>query len=109
VYLHNLTTILADEGTLAKPGSLNYSLLQQPPTVHEMLMQKGDSTFALVVWNERVSGADDVTVEFSVAVSSVNVFDPTIGTLPVQTHGAVDSLTLTLSDHPLIVEMIAPR
>ena len=25
VYLHNLTTILADQGTLAKPGQLDYS------------------------------------------------------------------------------------
>ncbi len=62
VYLHNLTTILADQGSLAKPGRLSYSIPEQPATVHEMLLQKSDGTFELVVWGERLKGADDVTV-----------------------------------------------
>jgi hypothetical protein len=33
----------------------------------------------------------------------VKVYDPTIGTEPVQALGAVDSMKLRLSDHPLIV------
>ena len=56
VYLHNLTTILADRGSLDKPGQLNYSIPEQPPTVHEMLLQKSDGTFELVVWGERLEG-----------------------------------------------------
>jgi hypothetical protein len=103
VFLHNLTTILADRGSLEKPGQLNYSLAEQPPTVHDMLLQKSDGSFALLVWDERLSGTDLVTVHLGAAYPNVKIFDPTIGTEPVQTAASVDSLKLTLSNHPLIL------
>jgi hypothetical protein len=105
VYLHNLTTILADTGSLAKPGQLKYSISEQPATVHEMLLQKSDGTFALVVWNERLKGADEVTVHLASTYPVVRVYDPTIGTEAVQTHRGIRTLTLTLSDHPLIIAL----
>lgn len=108
VYLHNLTTILADEGSPGKPGQLNYSIAEQPPTVHELLLQKSDGTFELVIWAERLKGSDDVTVQLGRTFAAVKVYDPTIGTEPIQTIGEVDSLKLTLSDHPLIV-VIPPK
>jgi hypothetical protein len=108
VYLHNLTTILADRGTLREPGRLKYSIPEQPATVHEMLLQKSDGTFELVVWGERLKGSDAVTVQLGGTHPTVKVYDPTIGTEPVQTHRRVNSLKLTLSDHPLIIA-IAPK
>ena len=103
IYLHNLTTILADKGTLQEPGKLDYSIPEQPATVHDMLLQNSDGTFQLVVWNERVKGADRVTVHLGGTHASVKVYDPTVGTEPVQTRNGINSLTLTLSDHPLII------
>jgi hypothetical protein len=108
MYLHNLTTILADRGALARPGQLKYAIDEQPPTLHEMLLQKSDGTFELVVWSERLKGADEVTVQLGDTYPAVKVYDPTIGTEPSKTHRKVNSLKLTLSDHPLIVT-IAPR
>jgi hypothetical protein len=108
VYLHNLTTILADRGPLPRRGQLSYSIAEQPATVHEMLLQKSDGTYALVVWDERLKGSDDVTIRLGGTYPIVGVYDPTIGTEPVRSIGAVDSLKLTLSDHPLIV-VITPR
>ena len=105
VYLHNLTRILADQGLLARPSRLNYSIPEQPATVHEMLLQKSDGTFELVVWGERLKGSDQVIVRLGETHPTVKVYDPTIGTQPIQTHRGVDSLKLTLSDHPLIVEL----
>jgi hypothetical protein len=105
VYLHNLTTILADEGSPNKPGRLNYSLSQQPATMHDLLLQKSDGTFELVVWNERITGSDEVTVDFGRSFASVKVYDPTIGTEPVQTAAGIESLTVALSNHPLIIEV----
>jgi hypothetical protein len=105
VYLHNLTTILADQGSIAKPGQLNYSIPDQPATVHEMLLQKSDGTFELAVWNERLKGADHVTVRLGRTHPAVRVYDPTIGTDPIQNAGRVDAVKLTLSDHPLIIAM----
>ena len=71
--------------------------------MHDLLLQKSDGTFALVVWGERLKGADEVTVQLGAAYPAVRVYDPTVGTEPVQTAGEVDSLKLTLSDHPLIL------
>jgi hypothetical protein len=108
VYLHNLTTILADLGSPAKPGPLNYSIPGQPPTVHDMLLEKSDGTFELVVWGERLKGTDEVTLQLGRAYPTVKVYDPTVGTEPVRDAGKVDSLKLTLSDHPLIIA-ISPK
>jgi len=102
-YLHNLTTILADSGSIREPGKLGYSIPDKPATVHDMLLQASDGTFQLVVWNERVKGEDAVTVNLGGAYASVKVCDPTVGTQPVQSHSGIDSLKLTLSDHPLII------
>jgi hypothetical protein len=107
VYLHNLTTILADQGAPAKPAKLNYSIADQPPTVHDMLLEKSDGTLELVVWGERVKGSDEVTVRLGQAYPSVKVYDPTVGTEPVRDAGKVDSLKLTLGDHPLILAIPA--
>ena len=65
MYLHNLTTILADPGAVETPGRLNYSIDGQPTTVHDLLLQKSDGTFFLVVWDERLKGSDDVIVKLA--------------------------------------------
>lgn len=62
----------------------------------------------LVVWNERVKGSDEVKVDLGGTYSGLTVYDPTVGTEPVATHSSVASLTLSLSDHPVIVEIPVP-
>ncbi len=108
VYLHNLTTILADSGALSKPGQLDYIIANQPATMHDLLLQKRDGEFYLALWNERVSGADKVTVQLGSAFPSVKVYDPTVGATAVQVHKNIRSLSLTLSDHPLILAISTP-
>jgi hypothetical protein len=107
LYLHNLTTIVADAGSLAKPGRLNYSIQEQPASVHEMLLQKSDGTFLLVVWGERLKGSDLVTVNLGGSYPAVKVYDPTMGVAPIETHVGANSLKLTLSDHPFIIAIPA--
>ena len=106
-YLHNLTTILADRGSASKPGQLNYSIAEQPATVHDMLLQKSDGTFALVVWGERVKGSDSLIVYLRDHYTAVKVYDPTIGSTPIETHRNVNSVSLVMSDHPVIIEIPA--
>lgn len=105
LYLHNLTTILADQGSSAKPDELSFLIARQPSTVHDLLLQKSDGTFQLVIWNERLKGSDDVTVQFASKLASVNIYDPTLGTNVTAKHTEVDSLKLTLSNHPQILEI----
>jgi len=105
LYLHNLTTILTDTGggTL---GRLDYTIPDQPPTVHDLLLQKSNGTFELVVWDERAPGGTDVfTVNLGSTFTSVRVYDPTVGTSAVNTLSHVSSVSLTLSDHPNIIEI----
>ncbi len=103
VYLHNLTTILADDGSLAEAGQLDFTIADQPETVHDLLLQRSDGTFQLVVWGERLFGKDQVTIRFGAKQPSVTIYDPTIGVEPVRTADNVGSLELTLSDHPLVI------
>ena len=68
-----------------------------------MLLQNSEGVFQLAVWGERVTGTDRVTVHLGGVYPSAKVYDPTVGTDPVRTANGIDSLTLTLSDHPLII------
>jgi hypothetical protein len=103
-YIHNLTTLLADNTSNA-PGSVNYSIPGEPATVHDLLLQKSDGSFDLVVWDERATGTDNVTVNLGAAYSSVAVYDPTIGTSVQQQLSNVNQVSLSLGDHPLIVQI----
>lgn len=103
VYLHNLTTILADPGAVETPGRLDYTIDGRPTTVHDLLLQRSDGTLFLVVWDERVKGSDDVIVKLARQCRSVKVYDPTVGTEPAATHADVESVRLTLSDHPVVL------
>jgi hypothetical protein len=104
-YIHNLTTILADNRLVALPGSLNYSIINKPATVHDLLLQKSSGTFELVIWDENVRGSDNVAVKLGHPYATVNVYDVTVGTSPTQTLTNVDSVPLNLNDHALIIEI----
>ena len=108
-YLHNLTTILADKASETTPGKLNYSIPSQPNTVHDLLFQKADGKLELAIWAERFTGgSDEVTVNLGVKCSSVTLFDPTMGIAPVQSLVNTNSISLSLSNHPVIIEIAGP-
>ena len=109
IYLHNLMTILADNGTLAKPGHLDFAIANQPETVHELLLQHSEGTFQLIVWDERLRGQHRVTVQLGVTPASVRIYDPTIGIEPVRTLTNVSSFELGLSDHPIVIAISSSR
>lgn len=103
-YVHNLTTILADRGTLSSPGAVNYSISGQPATVHDLLLQKSDGTFELVIWDERVSASDSITVNLGSSIAAINIYDITAGSTPIKTINNSSSVNLTLSDHAMVLE-----
>ena len=108
-YLHNLTTILADKASAASPGKLTYSIPSQPATVHDLLLQKSDGKFELVVWDERFAGgSDNITVKLAAPATTAMLFDPTTGTSAIRCLTNVSSVTLTLSNHPVIIELSGP-
>ncbi|BDI29500.1 hypothetical protein CCAX7_15510 [Capsulimonas corticalis] len=109
VYLHNLTAILADNGAARKPGKLGYAIPDEPATVHDLLLQKSGGAWELIVWGEQIEGASSVTVHLGGVYGLVKVYDPTVGADPVLTYHQINAVPLTLSDHPLIVEIPASR
>jgi hypothetical protein len=106
VYIHNLTSILADTGIVASMGGLNYRIANQPATVHDLLMQKSSGAFELAVWGERVQGSAEVIIDLGETHATVNVYDVTSGTSPVQTFSNIANVPLTLSDHAMVVEVM---
>ncbi|WJR81421.1 glycosyl hydrolase [Bradyrhizobium sp. NP1] len=104
-YIHNLTSILADNAPVERPRQLNYTIANAPPTVHDLLLQKSNGTFELIVWGEQVSGHSAITVDLGEPRPKVRIYDVTAGTTPIQVLTAVNSVPLTLSDHALVLEI----
>ena len=107
-YLHNLTRILADDTSDFIPGQLDYTLTAPVNWVHDMLLQRSDGTFMLVVWGEGFTAgttARDVTIDLGGLYEEVKVYNPIIGKEAVLTLDNVSSLTLSVLDHPFIIEV----
>ncbi|PSC06096.1 glycosyl hydrolase [Alsobacter soli] len=104
-YLHNLTAILADRGVPPAPGQLDYTVRPQPATVHDLLLQRSDGAFQLIVWGERLAGEDRVTVALAEEAAAIAIYDPTVGADPIRRLQKVGALELALSDHPLVLEI----
>ncbi|WP_214072826.1 hypothetical protein [Mucilaginibacter sp. dw_454] len=105
VYLHNLTTILTDTGRAKQPGKLAYTIANQPETVHDLLLKNSNGKFQLVIWDEKASGTDNLIINLSKKYSTVNVYDPTISEMAQTTLRNANSVVLTLSDHPIVIEL----
>lgn len=105
-YTHNLTTVLSDATSNFSSGSARYLIVNEPATVHDLLMQKSNGTYELLIWDDRPVGeaTDRVTVNLGVLYPTVKVYDITSGTAPTQTLSNSSSVTLSLTDHAFIVE-----
>ena len=117
--IHNLTSILADAGPNAltfTPGQISYTINNLPSTGQSMLMAKSTGAFDLAIWNDAVdwnaSNHSDVvvaavatTVSLDTTYANINVFDPMLGNTPVATYHNVSSVQISLTDHPLIIEL----
>ena len=116
--LHNFTTILHDPDATLTPATstLNYGLTNMPASGNQLLLEKGDGTFDLVLWAEAqiwdpntqqevVAPDTKVTVKFDHVEKTVLVYDPMVGTAPIATYSNVSQLQIDLTDHPLIIEI----
>lgn len=104
-YMHNLTTILADKQSISSPGSVSFDIANVPATVHHLLLQKSDGTFCLVVWGERYEGgSDSISVDFGKSYDTIRVYNPVVGSEAVETLSDTDSVPLTMTNHPYVLE-----
>ena len=118
--LHNLSTIINDAGSGAatfNPGALNLTISGLPSTGTSLLLQKSTGQYELIIWNNVVNwnhaagtpitvSPVNVTATLAAAATTINTYDPMIGTSPLSTASNATSATASLSDHPMIIEII---
>jgi hypothetical protein len=106
LYIHNLTTILSDNNSSFTPTPINFNVSNLPGTGYYQLMQKSNGSYELVIWGEAFGTETSTSVGVSLPSSyaTINVYDITKGTAPIAMFSNASSVTLTLSDHALIVE-----
>ncbi len=122
VAFHSLTTLLADTGPAAStftPSAFSFSAQGVPYdyTGNTLLLDKSDGSHVVAVWNEQQTWNTNtltssaplhypVTVTFGRSWHDVRVFDPMQGTDPVQVLHDVSSVSLDLTDHPFLIQVM---
>ncbi len=105
-YMHNFTNLLHDTERIKKLQNLNYSYSTPlPETIHDLLLQKSDGTFLLIIWGEKVEGSETITLQLPRDIKKVTVYDPTIGISPISDISQSNHISLTISDHPIILKL----
>ncbi|MEA2737109.1 MAG: trimeric autotransporter adhesin [Acetobacteraceae bacterium] len=117
--IHNLTSILSDTAANAQTfttGSLSYAISNLPQTGNSLLLEKSGGTFDLMLWNEAPDWnpvtQTDITVtpttsiiSFGNTYGTVEIFDPLNSSTPVQIVNNTSQVSVSLTDHPLIIEI----
>ncbi|MCV9942755.1 MULTISPECIES: calcium-binding protein [unclassified Rhizobium] len=117
--IHNLTTILEDNGATKasfSAGTLNYSIDGLPSSARSLLTEKSDGSYQIIIWNEPdiwnqstdtaiQAATTAVKVNLGASFGSVKVFDPVTGTTAIKSLSNVLSLTLDVLDHPVIIDI----
>jgi outer membrane biosynthesis protein TonB len=117
VAIERLIGLLSDKGPKFTPGSLSYSVEGAPSTAQQMLLQKRDGSFYLVLWN-RVSAwsqanrtdldpADvPVTVKFGQSIASAETFEPNVSAGAVSSATNPTSLKVNLSERVSVIKLV---
>ena len=105
--IRNMTTILADDvDAPLNPGTLTYVIPNQPSVIHDLLLQKTNGKYYLIVWGEKYSGGKvNATVQFGQKVKKVNVYSPRESADVQQTLDNTDAITMTYTTNPYIFEI----
>jgi len=115
--LRNFTTILTNGGpTAGRPGTLAYGIEGAPAWGGHLLFQEGDGTHDIVVWAEPdiwdearhepiVAPAAPITIRLA-APARVAIYDPLTGAAPLRVLETVTRVEVSLTDHPLVVEVL---
>ncbi len=117
VAIERLTGLLGDKGAQFTPSSLSYSLEGAPATAQQMLLQKRDGSFYLVLWN-KVSVWDTsrrvdldpadvpVTLKLGQPIAGAEVFEPNVSADAVAKASNPTSLKLNLSERVQVIKLV---
>lgn len=105
--LHNLTSLLRAQNpghVTFSPGSLSYTLSGTTSNDHELLLQKPDGSYWLAVWDES-DPAHQVTLTLGSRAQQMSLYDPLISTNATSTVRNSATITFTVPDHPVLVQV----
>lgn len=120
--IKNMISLLKEPGANFTPGSLNYTLSGNTSGVDSTLLQKSNKEFYLILWQEARSWNNDSKKEISVGsrqikinletrINRAQVYVPKDSGSPILTHnapsgGRLQDLTVSVSDHPLVIKLV---
>jgi hypothetical protein len=118
--VQNLIANLWDKGSSFTPGKLAYSLTGGGSTLKQILFQKRDGSFWLVVWLEQ-SSYDEVNLAYtpvtsehvtlqvngSYAVTNIGTIDATGNMTWINPNPASSTEQITVSDQMTIIKILA--
>jgi hypothetical protein len=113
--IHNLTTVLKNAGGGTASKAFNYNVTGLPATGHSFLLAS-NTAMELAVWIDATvydsanavdiaAPAYPVTVNLGATYANVAVYDPMVGTTPIATYSNVNTVSISVVDHPLIVQV----
>lgn len=104
--LHHLTSLFQDSGQYERTDRFTYTQGTSGPLADNVLIfEKTAPRFYAVVWNEATSSHSN-TLTFPDTYSTINVWDPVNSASAIATTTNVNTVTITVDDRPLIVELI---
>lgn len=125
IAIHNLTAILGERRAAKHDGGtpMAYAISGLPASGRSLLLQKDDGRYVLLLWNEvpfwnRETGTPiqsppvDVQIDFGRTAQRVDVHDPMVAATPLAGHRNLSRLTVSVPDHPVMIEVTfanAPR
>jgi hypothetical protein len=114
--LSRLLKLIADSGSAYTPGRLGYTLSGDQTNVKRTLLQKRDGRFYLALWQEVKSydfptrqlltvAPRNLTLTLAQPAATVRVYRPNQSATPIQQATAVTSVSLSVSDEVLVIEI----
>lgn len=114
--LRNLIHELNDDAEPAPPLQLAWALRDSGPAIHHLLLKKSNGRFDLILWQEVSSyntwfrheikrDAFTTTLLLGSQARRVVLFEPVLQAAPIQSYVNVDTLPVSIPDHPLVVEI----
>jgi hypothetical protein len=115
--VRNFIKILGNSaGAGASTGGLTYAVSNLPASGHEILFSKPNGVYDIAVWAEPdiwddvnhkpiAAPSARVTVNLASSFHTVAVYDPLNSSQPLHVYSDTNRVTLSVTDHPLIVEV----
>lgn len=116
VALKNLIALLQDPGPAFSVGRLEYSLSGDASGVHQLVLQKRDGRFYLILWQDASSfdlerradatvASKPLEVKLTAPAAQVRIFTPLTSATAQQQWQQAALLSVNVPDHPLVIEI----